>query len=127
MLKQIVTNPHQQVQKLCYLDQIDKLPLIIDDKLGRIVLPNIKSCSSSYVQPISKKEIKVCQICSELLGLPFDKVCINNDFFDLGGNSILAVRLVVKINNYYQVHLKISDIYAYKKISLLVNFIEKRR
>ncbi|NDA90304.1 MAG: hypothetical protein EBY20_05295 [Alphaproteobacteria bacterium] len=54
-----------------------------------------------------------------MLGLAENKVGIHDDFFKLGGDSILAIRLVIKLNHYYQSHLKVSDIFVYRNIELL--------
>ena len=45
-------------------------------------------------------EERICEIYAEVLGLSKEQVGIKDDFFRLGGNSIIAIRLVSKLNNY---------------------------
>ncbi|MBN8523117.1 MAG: amino acid adenylation domain-containing protein [Rickettsiales bacterium] len=105
------------------LVQLDKLPLTINGKLDRSSLPIPEfgsKGSDSYVAPRNELENSICEIFSEVLKLDKDKIGIKDDFFRLGGNSILAIRLASKINHYYHAHLKVSDIFVYKNIELLL-------
>jgi amino acid adenylation domain-containing protein len=101
--------------------QLEKLPLTINGKLDLSALPDPEFTSSDmYVAPRNELETKLCEIWGEVLGLDQTKIGIKDDFFRLGGNSILAIKLSSKINNYYQSHLKVSDIFVYKNIELLL-------
>ena len=102
---------------------MDKLPLTINGKLDRKALPDpiLGSDTESYTAPRNDLETRLCTIFAEVLGLEVSKVGINDTFFKLGGNSILAIKVVSKINLYYQSHLKIVDIFTYKNIELLAN------
>ena len=103
------------------LMHLDSLPLTINGKLDRKALPDPEFTNSdSYKAPRNELEAKVCRIWSEVLGLTEDKLGIRDDFFRLGGNSILAIKLVNILNNYYKSYLKISDIFVYKNIELLL-------
>ncbi|WP_375331669.1 non-ribosomal peptide synthase/polyketide synthase [Candidatus Tisiphia endosymbiont of Temnostethus pusillus] len=103
------------------LVHLERLPLTINGKLDRKSLPDPEFTNiETYVAPRNELESQVCKIWTEVLGLPEEKVSIHDDFFRLGGNSILAIRLVSRLNNYYQSHLKISDIFIYKNIELLL-------
>lgn len=105
------------------LVQLDKLPLTINGKLDRSSLPIPEfgsKGSDSYVAPRNELENSICEIFSEVLKLDKDKIGIKDDFFRLGGNSILAIRLASKINHYYHAHLKVSDIFVYKNVELLL-------
>ena len=48
-----------------------------------------------YVEPRNEKERILCHAVEEVLGC--NKVGINGNFFDLGGNSLKAIRLVSKL------------------------------
>lgn len=69
--------------------------------------------------PRNEMEAKICSIWSEILDLAEDEIGIHDDFFRLGGNSILSVRLTSKLNATYQSSLKIADIFVARTIELL--------
>ncbi|WHA05801.1 phosphopantetheine-binding protein [Candidatus Megaera polyxenophila] len=104
---------------------LDKLPLTINGKIDRKSLPDPEfgSDENSYVAPRNELESRVCGIWSEVLGVPIDKIGIRDDFFKLGGDSILALKLLSKLNNFYKSYLKVVDIFNCKNIELLVTKI----
>ena len=55
-------------------------------------------------------EQRIAALWKELLGLPVEQP--NASFFALGGNSVLAVQLIVRIEHELGVALPLSDIYA---------------
>ena len=79
------------------------------------------SADTAYFAPRNERERKVCHIWAEALNLSSDKVGIHDDFFKLGGNSILAIKLISRLNNYCKCNLKVSDIFLYSSIELLLD------
>jgi amino acid adenylation domain-containing protein len=96
------------------LVHLKQLPLTINGKLDRKALPPVElTSSSSYVAPINPVEIKLCEVYAEVLGLPASQIGVKHNFLQLGGNSILAINVIAKINaNIYHLRdkLKITDI-----------------
>jgi len=72
---------------------LDSLPLTINGKLDRRALPDpeFSGDSSSYVAPRNEVEAKLCNIFASVLGLDSSCVGITDDFFRLGGDSIVSV------------------------------------
>ena len=99
--------------------ELDNFPLTINGKLDRKALPDPEFTSEeSYVAPRNEVEQQLCEIWQGVLGL--ERIGITDDFFRIGGDSILAIRLISKLNNYYKSYLKVSDIFIYKSIELLL-------
>jgi acyl-coenzyme A synthetase/AMP-(fatty) acid ligase len=74
---------------------LTSMPLTINGKLDKRALPEVSfSDSSKYVAPRNELEGKICEIYAEVLGLKAGSVGINDNFFNLGGDSILAIKLV---------------------------------
>lgn len=69
--------------------------------------------------PRNELEAQICSIWSEILDLAEDQIGIHDDFFQLGGNSILSVRLTSKLNASCQSSLKIADIFVARTIEML--------
>ena len=102
------------------LIHLEKLPLTINGKLDRKTLPKHRfTLNDSYLAPRNELESQVLQILEEVLGLPAGKVGIQDDFFNLGGNSIMAIKLLDKLNNYYNSSLKIIDIFINRSVELI--------
>jgi acyl-coenzyme A synthetase/AMP-(fatty) acid ligase len=105
---------------------MEELPLTINGKLDRKALPKPEFTNiDKYVAPRNELEEKVCKIWAEVLGLPEDKVGINDDFFRLGGDSILAIRLISKLNKALITDklIGISDIFSYKVLRHFSNHL----
>lgn len=64
---------------------------------------------SEYVEPRDDVEKTLVGFWEELLGV--DKVGVRDSFFDLGGHSLIAVRLFAKIKKTYQVEYPISVLF----------------
>src|SRR5262249_23186591 len=74
---------------------MDRLPLTPNGKLNRQVLPTPPQrridLTGSYSPPRSDVESRVASIWSQALGV--DHIGIDTNFFDLGGHSLLLVRV----------------------------------
>lgn len=73
--------------------QIDKIPLTINQKVDKKALPAPKLQKAAFVEPKGKTEEDFCAIFAEVLGL--ERVSAEDDFFEVGGNSILAMKVVI--------------------------------
>ncbi|MFK2898818.1 amino acid adenylation domain-containing protein [Dyella jejuensis] len=80
---------------------MDALPVTANGKLDRRALPapdhRRPELADVYVPAIGKTEQRLCELFADLLGL--DQVGRNDHFFDLGGNSLLAIRTVARIRS----------------------------
>ncbi|MFI6265925.1 amino acid adenylation domain-containing protein [Micromonospora sp. NPDC051006] len=77
---------------------LDALPLSPNGKLDRRALPApvvTREASVALVEPRDDTERLLAGIWSEVLGVP--TLGIDDDFFDLGGHSMLATQVVAKI------------------------------
>jgi amino acid adenylation domain-containing protein/non-ribosomal peptide synthase protein (TIGR01720 family) len=74
------------------------MPLTPNGKVDRRALPapDRSAAVRDYVAPRDEKERFFCELWQELLGLP--RVGTNDDFFELGGDSLLVIRVVTKAN-----------------------------
>ena len=93
--------------------EIDSLPLNSSGKLDRTALPAPTSANSLgdhiYVAPRTEVEKRVVAILAELLGL--EKVGIDDNFFFLGGHSLLGTQLIARIRNVFDVELSLRTVF----------------
>jgi amino acid adenylation domain-containing protein/non-ribosomal peptide synthase protein (TIGR01720 family) len=96
---------------------LESLPLTINGKLDRKALPSPQLISNNeYVAPSNDNESRMCKLWSELLGMEENQVGVNDDFFSLGGNSILAMKLASILNNDNTTSFDTSLLFKYKTI-----------
>ncbi|HEY3606937.1 MAG TPA: amino acid adenylation domain-containing protein [Pseudonocardiaceae bacterium] len=74
------------------------LPLTSSGKLDRSALPPVgdEPVADGFTAPRTATEQAVAGLLAELLGVP--TVDVTRDFFAMGGNSLLAMRLVARVN-----------------------------
>ena len=103
---------------------LDRLPLTSNGKLDRQALPAPEqetSNSISFIAPRSSTEAALAEIWSELLGC--EKLGVCDDFFDLGGNSLLVLRLISKINWSFNVDVTVPDFYRNPTVEQMAKLI----
>jgi len=102
--------------------EMKSLPLTINGKLDKKALPNPEfTTEETYIAPTTDLEIKLCSIWQKVLGI--EKIGINNNFFRVGGNSILALKLLHKMNLKLNCYIAIADIFKCKTISRLADYL----
>jgi hypothetical protein len=77
--------------------QIEKPPLLPNGKLARKDLPDPRTTISrrEYVAPRDELELSLCKAFEEVLGVP--NVGITEDFYDLGGSSVKAMKIIASM------------------------------
>ncbi|MGE7437904.1 type I polyketide synthase [Kitasatospora sp. NPDC001175] len=78
---------------------------------------------TEFVAPRSDTERAICEVWQELLGIA--KVGIQDSFFDLGGNSLIAIQLVSTINTRLGTKLALGDLYEGLTAAHLAGLAEK--
>lgn len=84
----------------CFM-KLSELPLTNSGKINREALPDCDInlyTSTEYVAPTTKAEEILSAIWSEVLGM--EKVGVNNNYFDLGGDSIKAIQISARLRKH---------------------------
>ncbi len=100
--------------------KLDKLPLTLNGKLDRKALPRPDDMAHNrvdYVAPRNELEKTLCGIWAQVLKV--EKVGIDDDFLELGGNSLLAIMLEVEMEK-VELYIKNADIFKYRTIRKIV-------
>ncbi|WP_034328484.1 non-ribosomal peptide synthase/polyketide synthase [Alkaliphilus transvaalensis] len=100
--------------------QVDTMPLTPNGKIDRKALPEPRDfvkASSAYEAPSSKIEEALVDIWKEVLSL--DQVSINDDFFEIGGNSIKIIKLANEIEEKLAVKCPVTKLFLNSSIKTL--------
>ena len=104
---------------------LKELPLMPNGKIDRCSLPAPGTMISGvkYTAPKSPFEQKLVSIWEEILNLK--RVGTNDNFFRVGGHSILATRLIHQISATFDVELSLGTIYDFPTIACLAKEIKQ--
>lgn len=100
--------------------RIDSVPVTPSGKLDVRRLPETSFLTQgeTYVAPSNEIEHQLCASWSEILGIPADKIGINDSFFALGGDSIMATRLAYTITETMGKSLSVANVFEANTIAL---------
>ncbi len=107
--------------------ELAELPLTGSGKVDRKALPEPQGFGmmrQDYVAPRSEVEELLAGIWQELLGV--ERVGINNNFFELGGTSLLIIKLANKLEVRLQTAVDITMLFEYPTIRRLADHLEER-
>jgi amino acid adenylation domain-containing protein len=105
--------------------ELEALPTTPSGKIDRRSLPEPQpqhtNTSSSYVAPRNDLESDIAQMWQEILQC--DRVGINDNFFDLGGHSLLIVQLGDRLSEYLQQEIPLVKLFQYPTIASFVEYL----
>ncbi|HEX2959000.1 MAG TPA: amino acid adenylation domain-containing protein [Chitinispirillaceae bacterium] len=111
-----------------YLKKVEIIPKTANGKIDRKNLPKpfdelIQQESSSIVKIVTADEVEslLVKIWETLLGRT--GIGIHQSFFDLGGTSILAVRLMAQLSELKKIEIPVLELFKNPTISLFAQFL----
>jgi len=106
--------------------QLEHFPLTPNGKINRKSLPEPETSGEvEYVAPRNETEEKLVELWSQVLGEEKEKIGIDTNFFDLGGNSLKAIVLTTKMHKELNVKLKMTDIFLMQTIRGISELIKE--
>jgi amino acid adenylation domain-containing protein len=100
------------------------LPLTTNGKLDRKALPAPEAAGGHGRGPASVLEELLCGLCAEVLGVP--SVGVEDNFFDLGGDSVRSLRITSMTKTAFDVDLTPRDVLATGTVLALAELIEEK-
>jgi acyl-coenzyme A synthetase/AMP-(fatty) acid ligase len=98
---------------------MEEYPLTPNGKIDRKALPAPEGdayAAREYEAPVGETEQAMAAIWADLLRV--ERVGRHDDFFQLGGNSLLATRLVFRVRREMDVELSVSEVFEKPEIAL---------
>lgn len=110
-----------------FIDVIDKLPLTSSGKVDRKALSTdihvVAGVERRLVAPRTPTESSLAEIWRQILKI--DQIGVYDSFFEIGGDSLLAIQLIPLIRNAFKVELPVQGLFEAPTISQLANLIDK--
>ncbi|MCF2858428.1 amino acid adenylation domain-containing protein [Pseudoalteromonas sp. SMS1] len=112
-LKTILSNQLPDYMVPSMFIALDTWPLTATGKIDNKALPveNCLSTTDEFTAPHTSTERILVNIWSNLLNLGADKISTNTSFFEVGGHSLLLVRLLSKIQEDLHVQVELPQLY----------------
>jgi amino acid adenylation domain-containing protein len=106
---------------------LDALPLLASGKVDRRALPAPDRArgdvDAGFVAPRNPIQEVLAELWSELLGI--ESVGIDDDFFKLGGHSLLVTKLAARVRHVFGVELSMIEVFHQPTVAALAAAIEQ--
>lgn len=107
--------------------QLEKLPLTANGKVDRAALPapdhGRPNLGTPYVRPESLPHERLAAIWSSVLGI--EPIGLLDNFFDLGGDSLLAMRAIAQAQQAFAVEIPLVEFFDAPTISAVAELIQR--
>lgn len=106
---------------------VDRIPLKQNEKIDFVALEQQTNTMLSYEYAIPNSmndyEIFVSRVWQE--AFHNNQITIFDNFFDVGGNSFIALHIISELKRYYKIDIPLSDLFEYPSIESLAKKIEE--
>ncbi len=106
---------------------LEKMPLTSSGKLARKMLPEISLKEfvnrEDYKPPKTEQQKILCSLIEETLGL--EKIGIDDDFFDLGGDSLKAIEYTAKAYS-KGILINVQQLYDFPTVYRLSEYLQRK-
>ncbi|HRY31959.1 MAG TPA: amino acid adenylation domain-containing protein [Bacteroidales bacterium] len=107
-----------------YFIPLEVIPLTPNGKVDRNKLPKTGDTvftGVAYIEPRNETETLIRDIFTKILKV--SHIGINDNFFDLGGNSLRAVALVAELQKHFEI--TVNDVFQYQTVAMLAKNARK--
>jgi acyl carrier protein len=106
---------------------LDEMPLSESGKINRRALPEPDfinlGLEASFIAPRSEMEKKIAEIWQQVLGM--EKIGVNDNFFEVGGNSLSILRAQDRLEQVLGHKVLPTELFRYPTISLLAAHLDQ--
>lgn len=112
------------------LHVVAEIPLTPNGKVDRATLVTLAASSlprnDVALEPAATMtEQSVCALVAELVGR--ERVSPSNNFFEVGGHSLLGIRLLARINDEFRVHISVRELFDHPTPRQLSALVDRQR
>src|SRR3954468_2055322 len=101
---------------------LDALPLTANGKVDRAALPDPQPAERTTARaPQTPTEARIASLWAELLGLAAGR---DDDFFALGGHSLVATRVVAHLRRDLGVEIPLQSLFEHPTVAALAAYVD---
>ncbi|WP_052398221.1 non-ribosomal peptide synthetase [Streptomyces sp. NRRL F-5123] len=100
---------------------VERMPLTSSGKVDRNALPPLEESSTPFVAPRDACEAAIAQMWVGTLGL--DRVGVHDDFFEVGGHSLIATRISTRIRETFGVSVPLRTLFEQRTVATLAGVV----
>ncbi len=108
---------------------LDALPMTANGKLDRAALPvarvKIDEAARVYEAPRSEAERVLVGIWQEVLGV--ERISVNDNFFDVGGDSLLMMRIHGKLQRIFGKEMPVVEMFEHTTVSAMAKYFAQEQ
>jgi acyl carrier protein len=108
---------------------LDELPLTPNGKVDRKSLPEPETLrpelETPYLAPQTAAERTIAAIWQEALGI--ERVGIHDNFFEVGGTSILLVQVNSRLRESFKTNIPMVEMFRHSSISSMVKYLTRKQ
>ncbi|QYX31218.1 non-ribosomal peptide synthetase [Sphaerospermopsis torques-reginae] len=106
---------------------IETIPLTVNGKINYQALPapDWSWTSKPYIAPRNDQEATICSLMASLLKL--EQVGVQDDFFEIGGDSLLVTQLAIRLRQTYNTEFPLPQLFTHRtpeSIALLLGDVQ---
>jgi amino acid adenylation domain-containing protein len=106
---------------------LKRMPRMPNGKLDLNTFPGVdgfRSKARMFVEPRTQIEQTISAIWRNVLGM--DRIGVMDNFFDLGGHSLLLVRVLNRLRSSFELDISVVDLFRYPTVSSLAEYMTRR-
>ncbi len=108
------------------LIKVESLPINANGKIDKTKLPkfSLSNTAEDFIELSTSTELKLAEIWKKIFNV--NKIGANYNFFDIGGDSLLAIKLSSIILSTFNVTISVAEIYSTPVVAELASLIDKK-
>jgi gramicidin S synthase 2/tyrocidine synthetase-3 len=128
VLRNYLTDYLPAYMQPAYFVLLDQIPLNPNGKIdySRLPLPEMGEAEQKedFIPPRDELDKKLVEIWSLVLAIQKDKISMDSDFFQLGGNSLKAAALISRLHQELHVKVPLSQVFTTPHVFGLADYIK---
>jgi aspartate racemase len=107
--------------------ELDSMPLTPNGKVDRAALPACRPAggNGSFSRPRTAIEQQICDVWRKVLGT--DRVGVEDNFFDVGGDSLQLLEVHSELEKLFPVKILVTDLFSYTTIDSLARHLADKK
>jgi len=107
---------------------VDEFPMTSNGKVNKLKLSKMRTADDKliddYISPTTKTEIILQNLFSNLLQIQTKNISIMDSFFDIGGHSLLVIKLINEIRQIFGISLGAKQVLETSSVDSLAKIID---